>query len=123
MSKYPTALKPKLVGTYPSLVKSGGGHFYDDVLEYRVWRQTVRNADDYYTFETFEEALSFSQTTKGTEEPLVLIRQYEWINETQPGQFIHEKGERIAEWQVVWLMDRKRGPGDIEKFIRNITNS
>lgn len=129
MSQYPPALEPALVGKYPAMVKSGAGYFFDDVLEYRVWCHPERGAPDefegedyYYAFETFEEALSFSQSTEGAEEPLVLIRQYEWINEPQPGQFIHEKGERVAEWQVAWLSDSKRCPGAIEKFIRERTN-
>ncbi len=37
MSKYPNAKDPDLVGTYPALVKSGGGYVWDEVLEYRVW--------------------------------------------------------------------------------------
>lgn len=37
MSHYPAAIDSALVGTYPAHTKSGGGYFYDDVLEYRVW--------------------------------------------------------------------------------------
>ena len=33
---YPPAAYPEKVGTYPALCHSGGGYFYDDVLEYRV---------------------------------------------------------------------------------------
>ena len=129
MSQYPPAVDPELVGEYPAMVKSGAGYFFDDVLEYRVWCHPERGAPDefegedyYYAFGTYEEALSFAQSTEGTEEPLVLIRQYEWVNEPQPGHFVHEKGERIAEWQVAWLSDGKRFPGAIEKFIREQTN-
>ncbi|MBE0436969.1 MAG: GCN5 family acetyltransferase [Methylomicrobium sp.] len=129
MSQYPPALEPELVGKYPAMVKSGAGYFFDDVLEYRVWCHPERGASDefegedyYYAFETYEEALCFSGATEGAEEPLVLIRQHEWINEPQPNLYIHEKGERIAEWQVAWLSGSKRLPGAIEEFIRERTN-
>jgi len=129
MSSYPDAVNQDLVGTYPAMVKSGGGYFFDEVLEYRVWCHPERGAPDeyegedyFYAFATHDEALAFSQATAGTEEPLVLIRQNEWINEPQPGQFIHEKGERIAEWRVEWLSDSKRIPGSIESFIENRKN-
>jgi hypothetical protein len=36
-TNYPNVINPSKVGTYPALVKSGGGYFYDEVLEYRVW--------------------------------------------------------------------------------------
>lgn len=129
MNNYPTAVEPERVGTYPAMVKSGAGYFYDDVLEYRVWCHPERGAPDefdgedyFYAFKTFEEALSFFQHTSGAAEPLVLIRQHEWINEPQPGQFIHEKGERIAEWRVEWLSGSKRTPGAIEEFLSERTN-
>lgn len=122
--KYPPAIDPAQVGEYPALSKSGGGYFYDHVLEYRVWCHPEQGApddndgDDYfYAFTTFDEALEFSQSTKGAEQPLVLVRQLEWINEPQTGQFIHEKGERITEWQVKWLTDGPRKPVDIPNFI------
>jgi hypothetical protein len=35
--KYPDVKEPEKVGTYPAEAKSGGGIFYDDILEYRVW--------------------------------------------------------------------------------------
>jgi len=110
------------------MVKSGAGYFFDEVLEYRVWCHPERGAPDegegedhFYAFATYEEALAFSQATSGAEEPLVLIRQNEWINEPQPRQFIHLKGERIAEWRVEWLSDSKRYPGAIESFIKERT--
>lgn len=36
-SSYPTVVDLHMVGKYPVLTKSGGGYFYDEVLEYRVW--------------------------------------------------------------------------------------
>lgn len=124
MSKYPKAIDPSLVGEYPALAKSGAGYFFDDVLEYRVWCHPERGAPDefdgedyYYAFETFEEALAFSQDCTGAEEPLVLIRQREWIDEPETGLYIHMKGERIAEWRTEWLDRSAREPGAIEAFI------
>jgi len=128
MSKFPKAINPDKVGEYPALAKSGAGYFFDEVLEYRVWCHPERGAPDefngedyYYAFETYEEALKFADAAKGAEEPLVLIRQWEWINEPSPNELIHEKGERIAEWQVEWLKRGARRPGEIEAFIRRRT--
>ena len=130
MSKYPAAVAPELVGEYPAHAKSGAGYFFDEVLEYRVWCHPERGAPDddgdgqdyYYAFETYEEAMECSQATPGSEEPLALIRQYEWINEPSPGQFVHMQGERIAEWRVEWLASGARKPGEIEAFIAERTN-
>lgn len=63
--------------------------------------EDLYDGSDYFlAFATFEEALAFSTSTVGAEEPLVLVRQDENINEPEPGQFVHEKGERLAEWRV-----------------------
>ena len=130
MSKYPKAIDSDLVGKYPALVKAGAGYFFDEVLEYRVWFRTEskalddQNGDDYYySFETYEDALQFSKEHPGSEEPLVLIRQLEWINEPKAGKYIHMKGKRITEWMPEWLSCGSRKPGDIEKFIANGQNS
>jgi putative acetyltransferase len=48
-SAYPLAIDPNRVGSYASATKSGGGYFYDEVLEYRVWIEngaTQRNGGD-----------------------------------------------------------------------------
>jgi putative acetyltransferase len=124
-SKYPIAVNTAKVGTYPALVKSGAGYFYDDVLEYRVWLHPEKGAerktggDDYFvSFAQFERALDFSKKTAGAEEPLVLIRQLKHINEPSPGVFEIVEGERIAEWQVPWLVGTKRTPGALERFLQ-----
>lgn len=122
---YPIAVDPTKVGSYSALVKSGGGYFFDEVLEYRVWCHPERGApsefgegdDYYYAFAKYSEALEFHNKTKGSETPLVLIRQIEHVNEPEPGKFIHVKEERIAEWQCEWLMSGSRKAGDIEKMI------
>jgi hypothetical protein len=129
VSSYPKAVDSDRVGEYPALAKSGAGYFYDDVLEYRVWCHPERGAPDefegedyYYAFETYEEAVAFSEATKGAETPLVLIRQFEWINEPVPGAYIHEKGERVAEWQVQWLVGGKREHDSIPAFLEAKNN-
>jgi len=44
-SKFPVAVDPNRVGTYPPDTKSGAGYFYDDVLEYRVWLHPEKGAE------------------------------------------------------------------------------
>lgn len=113
-----------MVGKYPALAGSGAGFFYDDVLEYRTWCHPEHGApdkysgDDYYcAFASYEDALGFSNATKGAEAPLVLVLQKEWIDEPEPGSYSHEKCERITEWQVEWLADSKRDENSISCFL------
>lgn len=124
-SAYPVAVDPELIGEYPAMTKSGGGYFYDEVLEYRVWIHPhaggadLHEGDDYYyAFVTFEDAQAFSAETAGAEQPLVLVRQIESINEPTPGVFEHYTEERITEWRVEWLADSQRGPDTIAEFLR-----
>jgi len=123
-SAYPVAVEPNRVGTYPPEAKSGAGYFYDDVLEYRVWLNPEHGAarlngdkDYFVAFAQYETAEAFSRATAGTEEPIVLVRQREWIAEPTPGTFHAEKGERVTEWRVKWLAGNKRGPGTIRNFL------
>ena len=117
-SRYPLTVDVNKVGTYPALTKSGGGYFYDDVLEYRVWINPPEGGDDYYKpFAIYEEAEAFSKKTAGAEQPLVLVLQKEWIEEPRPGVFVPHKEARITEWQVAWLEKDKRTPGAIERFL------
>jgi putative acetyltransferase len=118
-SAYPIAVDFKKVGTYSALTKSGAGYFYDDVLEYRVWSNPPAGGDDHYkAFATYEDAFIYSQKTPGAEAPLVLIRQKEWIDEPQPGQYIRKSEERLTEWKVKWLEGSKREPGLIERILK-----
>lgn len=126
LSKYPLAVDSARVGTYPAETKSGSGHFYDDVLEYRVWLHPEKGAvpangdhDYYVAFAQYERAEEFSKASPGVEEPLVLIRQLEWIDEPETGHYIPKKGTRISEWQVRWLPGAKRGPDSIAEFMKH----
>lgn len=123
---FPPAIDPDKVGEYPALTKSGGGYFYDEVLEYRVWCHPERGApdpdesgDDYFrAFATYEQALECAKSTPGAEEPLALVRQLEHVNEPEEGVFIHVRGERITEWRVEWLIDSKRSETSIPDMLR-----
>ena len=120
---YPDAVDPTLVGTYAALAKAGGGFVWDDVLEYRVWchpeggsPNSEEGSDDYYPFATYAEALAFSQSTAGAEEPLALVRQREYIAEPNPGEYVHVKEERVAEWAVEFLSRPRRTRNTIPDF-------
>ena len=118
-SQYPPAIDANKVGSYPALTKSKAGYFYDDVLEYRVWIHPKGGGDVFYrAFASYELALQFSKTTAGAEEPLVLVRQRKWVNESESGKFEPRSGERITEWQTVWLsQNTKRTEGSIERIL------
>lgn len=117
-------IDPTLVGTYPAEAYAGGGYVWDAVLEYRVWCHPENGAQDlaegndyFYPFETYKEALEFSQKTQGAEEPLALILQEEYIDEPEDGQYVHVKGRRIAEWPVEFLSRPKRTLHTIPDFM------
>jgi hypothetical protein len=119
-SQYPAATDPAQVGTYPALAKSGGGYFYDEVLEYRVWVHPAQGGDDSYrAFATYEDAMAFSRTAHGAEPPLVLVLQREWVDEPKPGTFVRKKGERLTEWRVEWLKDHRHRPDSIDRFLKD----
>jgi len=120
---YPAVLDPSKVGTYPALAKSGGGYVWDEVLEYRVWCHPERGAADldqgndyYFPFPSYEEALAFSEATAGAEEPIALVLQREFIDESEPGVFVHVVRERVAEWAVSFLSRPRRDHRTIPDF-------
>lgn len=124
MEQYPAVKDPEKVGEYPALVNSGGGYVWDDVLEYRVWchphagAPDIENGDDYYyVFDSYEDALDFAQNNDGCEEPLALILQREYIDETEPGVYVHMKEERITEWPVAFLKRPRRTDKTIPDFL------
>lgn len=123
-SQFPIATDASLVGTYPGDSKSGAGYFYDQVLEYRVWLHPESGAEplagdkDYFAaFAQYEPALAFSQSHKGSEPPLVLVRQVQSINEPTPGVYEWEHAERVTEWKPQWLPGSKREPDSIAQFL------
>lgn len=120
---YPDAIEPGKVGEYQALTKSGGGYVWDEVIEYRVWLHPERGAPDecdgddyYYAFVRYQDALRFSQESKGAEEPLVLVLQRKHINEPEPGVFEHVTEERLTEWRVEWLKRSRRTASTIPDF-------
>ncbi len=129
--KYPTVINPEKVGEYDEAAYSGGGYFFDEVLEYRVWCYPDTGADitdnngiplnvaiEYYrAFATFEQALGFANDTPDSRAPVALVRQLEWVDQPSRGVYIHNKGERITEWQANWLTRGVRQADDISEFL------
>lgn len=93
-----------MVGNYPVLAKSGGGYVWDDVLEYGYCAPLMMELpiftmdnDYFFSFESYEDALYFSQHNSGTENPLALILQEEYIDNPDVGHCVDVKESRIAE--------------------------
>lgn len=126
---YPAVTDSNKVGKYDEAAYSGGGYFFDEVLEYRVWcypDTNATNADDnfvdianeyYRAFATFEQALAFANETPDSRTPVALVRQLEWIDQPSRGVYIYNKGERITEWQADWLACGVRQANDISEFL------
>lgn len=124
MSKYPKVKDVKKVGSYPVVVKAGGGFVWDAVLEYRVWCHpekgvpNLHNGSDYfYSFKTYEEAFKYYKENVGSEEPPALILQKEYINEPQPGNYVYVKEQRLTEWAVKFLNRPKRNKNALPTFL------
>ena len=123
-SKYPPARDPKLVGEFPATAMAGGGYVWDDVLEYRVWCHPEAGAPDeadgsdyFHAFATFEEAEAFAKDTPGAEEPLALIVQEEYVDEPEPGIYVHIRQRRVAEWPPAFLSRPRRTERTIPDFL------
>jgi putative acetyltransferase len=120
---YPGAADPARVGGYPARTFAGGGYVWDEVLEYRVWchphdgAEDTHDGNDYFLpFATYDEALAYSQKTRGAEEPLALVLQREYIDEPEDGRYVHVKKQRITEWPVEFLRRPKRTADTIPDF-------
>jgi hypothetical protein len=120
----PPVADPDLVGTYPATAKTGGGFVWDEVLEYRVWCHPERGAADlddgndyYYAFDTHAEAEAFAATAPGAEVPLALVLQREFIDEPEPGRYVHIRSERMTEWPVAFLRRPRRTDRTIPDFL------
>jgi len=90
----------------------------------RVWGHPERGASDlgegsdyYYAYATYAEALAFSQGIEGAEAPLALVRQIEYIEEPNQGEYRHVKEVRITEWPVEFLRRPRRTPNTIPDFL------
>ena len=123
-TQYPAAVEAEKVGTYPGTVYAGGGYVWDEVLEYRVWCHPERGAPDledgsdyFYSFGTYLEASDYAANNPGSEEPLALIRQDEYIDESEPGEDRHVKEERVTEWPVGFLTRPRRTSSTIPDFL------
>ncbi|MBS2023302.1 MAG: GCN5 family acetyltransferase [Deltaproteobacteria bacterium] len=114
---FPDVTDPAKVGTYPAQSHAGGGSVWDAVLEYRVWVHEDGESDSYSAFATYEEALAWSKRTTGAEEPLALIRQDEYLDEPEPGVFVHVKEVRVTEWPVEFLSRPRRTARTIPEFL------
>lgn len=122
--RFPTAVDPERVGKYPAVTASGGGYVWDEVLEYRVWCHPERGAPDladgsdyFYSFPTYPRALAYARRTTGAEAPLALIRQKQYIDEPEPGRYIHVKKARLTEWPVEFLSRPRRSRNTISDFL------
>lgn len=120
----PDVLDTDLVGTYPARSHAGGGYVWDAVLEYRVWCHPHDGAPDladgsdyYYPFASYVDAAAFAGETKGAEAPLALVRQDEYIDEAEPGCFVHVRTPRVTEWPVEFLQRPRRTPRTIPDFL------
>ncbi len=123
-SSYPVATDPERVGSYPAIAGAGGGYVWDAVLEYRVWCHPERGAPDtadgsdyYYSFATYEQAVSFCRSMEGAEEPLALVLQEEHVNEPEPGRYEHIKELHQTESPVQFLWRPRRTSETIPDFL------
>jgi hypothetical protein len=89
-----------------------------------VWCHPERGAPDdedgddyYYAFATYAEAAAFSESTKGAEQPLALVRQLEYLDEPKSGEYRHVKELRVTEWPVEFLRRPQRTPNTIPDFL------
>lgn len=120
----PVVLDVEKVGSYPARAGAGGGFVWDEVLEYRVWLSPVNGAEDladgsdyFYSFATADEAIAFAGSTSASSEPLALVLQREYIEETTPGEYTHVFEERITEWPFAFLSRPRRTADTIPTFL------
>ena len=60
---------------------------------------------------------AFAAKTPGAEEPLALIRQDEYLDEPEPGRFVHVREVLVAEWPVQFLRRPRRTARTIPDFL------
>lgn len=64
-----------------------------------------------------EEAEAFAKANQGTEEPLALVLQREYIDEPETGHYVHVREERVTEWPVKFLSRPRRDEFTIPEFL------
>ena len=99
-----------MYGTLSSSIESGA-------TRKKALRMKRKEVFTSIPFAPYAEALTFSQQTKGAEEPLALVLQREYISEPEPGHYIHVKEERITEWPVTFLSRPRRTESMIPDFL------
>lgn len=125
MTKYPDAVDPFKVGSYPAIAGTGGGYVWDEVLEYRVWCHPQDGGDDFYhAYRSYEEARQAADSLRSSDErlaevesPLALILQRERIDEPEIGVYVHMMEERLTEWPPEFLSRPKRTAQTIPDFL------
>ena len=122
-ASFPPVLDADLVGFFDAAVCAGGGYVWDAVLEYRVWLYPEEGAEDlcdgsdyFQPFASYEEALCFSESTSGAQEPLALVLQREYIDEEEEGKYQHVAESRVTEWSVEFLARPCRTNSTIPDF-------
>jgi putative acetyltransferase len=122
--RYPRAIDPARIGKYAASAGAGGGLVWDAVLEYRVWCHPENGAPDkaggsdyFYAFGSYPAALRFSKAYPGAEPPLALVLQREYIEEAEPGVYVHVKRRRVTEWPVAFLSRPRRTADTIPAFL------
>lgn len=72
--------------------------------------------DYYYAFARYEEARHYFLEHDGTEEPLALVLQQEYIAEQEPGEFVHMQQQRLTEWPIEFLSRPARTVATLPAF-------
>jgi leucyl aminopeptidase len=117
--RHPNAHDQNKVGSYPTIVYSGGGLIYDEVLEYRVWLKDEDRQSRCHSFVTYNDAKRFIKNTPTAErEPVVLVLQKQYIEDNKDGKYKLIDKERFTEWRIEWLKGSKRTPRLINAILR-----
>lgn len=89
-----------------------------------MWCHPERGAPDdddgsdyYYAFDNYEEADAFARENPGTDAPLALVLQREYIAEPTVGHYVHVRQERVAEWPAAFLSRPQRDARTIPDFL------
>ena len=103
----PEVVDPSKIRTYSLLCGAGGGTFWDEVLEYRVWTHG-EGGDGATIFDNYKQAREFAEREGTIVLALVLQRETCWGNDGSDMKMEFE--ERKAEWQIAWLREDNHRP-------------